>query len=128
VKFKTTRIEEEYSELQDKNAQLHALLVMLDGYTRAKFSKEIVLTHLFRTPEEQVSLYAATEPSKRPAKSPHQSWEAVDLRSTTFTEAEHKDMCDMLNKTYKNKNAKPVAFVHAIAGGAPHFHIQVLLS
>jgi hypothetical protein len=128
VKFKTKRIEDEYAELDVHNPELKGLLVMLDTYSRAKFSKEIVLTHLFRTEQEQIDLYKATEVSKRPAKSPHQTWEAVDLRSKTFTKEEQNDMCKMLNETFTNPRGKTTAFVHTIAGGAEHFHIQVLKS
>jgi ATP-dependent exoDNAse (exonuclease V) beta subunit len=127
MKFKTPRIEEEYSKLKEKNEPMRELLVSLDAFTRAKYSKEIVLTHLFRTDQEQIQLYSATDANKRPARSPHQDWKAVDIRSKTFTKEEQDDMCSMLNTNFKNnKTGKVTAFVHTIAGGAEHFHIQVL--
>lgn len=127
MKFKTMKIEKEYSKLSTYNPKMQSLLVMLDAWTRAQYNKEITLTHLFRTDQEQIDLYAQTPAAERPAKSPHQTWEAVDLRSTDWSKKQQDAMCELLNKSNTNPGGKKTAFVHAIAGNVEHFHIQVLL-
>lgn len=123
MNFKTERQKDDVYKLSLYNPQLYKLLVILDNFTQFEFGKEFVVTDVFRTKEEFDALYAATPVDKRPTDSPHCHWEAVDLRSTTFTDSEIKTMLTFLN-CFKNPSGKPTALYHTIAGNAFHFHIQ----
>lgn len=120
--FKTKKIESEYNELPVRNGRLFQVLRALEIYCRIEFNKDLVITHIYRTPEEHKQLYAMTK--NPPTSSPHQFWEGVDLRSSTFTQPEIDKMVGFLN-CFTFRNGKKTAIYHAIAGNVPHFHIQV---
>lgn len=123
IKFKDTKLEREYNELPVHNARLYKLLSALNAFCELELSKDIVITHLYRTQAEHDSLYAKTPPAQRPGRSPHQDWNAVDLRSSVFNDAEIKRMLSFLN-CFTYRAGKPVAMYHAIAGNVFHYHIQ----
>lgn len=120
--FKTNRIRDEWVELATKNHALSELIIDLADYVK-QFKQDLTLTSILRTPEEQAALYVNA--TSKVEKSAHLTWEAVDLRSLVFTKDEIKDICAYLNGKYKNANGKVVAFCHTVAGGAPHFHVQL---
>lgn len=123
MKFKEPKLKTEHDELYKRNPKLYALLGMLDGYCVMEFKKEITITHLFRTPEEQKQLYSQTP--NPPTTSPHMFWKACDIRSKDFTDAEIKKMLTFLNCfSYTSGQGKPVAIYHVIAGNTYHMHIQ----
>ena len=124
MNFKSQRQLNDFNELSNKNMKLLHIVTLLDNFTQLEFNKEIVVTDVFRTKEEFDALYAATPVEKRPASSPHCTWNAVDLRSNTFTDSEINTMLTFLN-CFKNKNNKKVAIYHSIAGNVNHFHLQV---
>jgi hypothetical protein len=121
--FKTLNERDEYLELPKRNPKLLDLLIDLTAYTAKKHGKDITLTSVYRDEEEQKDLYK--ESPTRPAASPHCTWQAVDLRSSTLTQEEMDDMCAYLNSRYKNANGKVVAFTHKIPGNVMHFHLQL---
>lgn len=123
LQFKTQRIRDEYAQLPTKNPKLFELLIALEYYTRDTFKKDVVITSILRTKEENDALYVNTPVDKRPKSQPHCDWKAADIRSTIYTEQEIRFMLDYLNKRYPNTNGKPAALYHTIAGGAPHFHL-----
>lgn len=126
MQFKTDRLREEMNQLLVKNTELWKLMDVLDVYAKLEFSKDIVITSIFRTEEENAALYAATPIDKRPARSPHMDWKAVDIRSSNFTDAEITKMLAFLN-CFTNKNGKRIALYHEIPGNVKHFHIQYKL-
>lgn len=125
MRFKTLQVEQEYATLfdQNKNQRLGKLLVALELFVSLEFGKELTLTSIFRTQEEHDALYAHTPPDKRPARSPHMDWGAVDLRSSDFTQEEITKMLSFLN-CFSRKDGKKVAIYHTISGNVAHFHIQ----
>jgi len=123
IQTKDSRISKEYAELPVHNPRMIQVLLALSLFCEAEFKKHIMITSIFRTQQEHDALYAATEPAKRPLTSPHMTWEGVDLRSSTFTDAEITRMVAFLNM-FTYRGGKPVALYHKIAGGANHFHIQ----
>lgn len=125
MKFKTSREEKEFEQLPLKNPKLKMLLVNIDAYAIAFFSKEITITRIYCTKEEEDALYAE-DMSKRPKVSPHEVWEAADLRSRVFTEDEIDKIVNYCNTNWKyHDGSHPVALYHMIAGNTYHFHIQV---
>ena len=83
--------------------------------------KDVVLTSVYRTPEEQAALYAQSV--HKVLKSDHMSWEAVDLRSSIYTPEEITAISAYLTAKYKNKDGRRVVLFHTVPGNAPHFHV-----
>lgn len=124
LKFKTTKQETEFGELQTKNPGLYNIGVTLSVFVKNAFNKDVVVTDVFRTKEEFDALYAATPIEKRPKDSPHCHYNAFDLRSRLYTEAEIRQLLNYLNNNFKNPSGLPIALYHKIAGNVEHFHIQ----
>lgn len=124
MKFKTQNEETEWPLLYNYNIRLYTLIQLLEGYAQLNFNKELTLTEIYRTQEEFDALYAQTPPDKRPARSPHQDWRAVDIRSSDFTEQEIHKMLTFLNTFTYAGGQRPVAIYHMIAGNTFHFHTQ----
>ena len=127
IEFKTDRVAVEFGQLEAKNRKLHALLVDLNELVNARFEKALVITHIFRTIEEQAEIYKDSAKYKRkPFTSPHNWWHGCDLRSRTFTPEEIKWIENYLNNKYNAKNYyKKTAFNHNIGLG-DHFHLQYI--
>ena len=123
ITFKTDRIRDEFGQLAFKNPKLFDLLTDLKTYVEEHMHRDIVLTCILRTKEENDELYKLVPVEKRP-NSPHLGWGAVDLRSSTFSDDEIHQLVAYLNVKYKNASGKPVALFHSIPGNVKHFHIQ----
>lgn len=123
MKYKTDRQKDDMYKLSLENPRLYKLVNILESFTQFEFKKELTITDVFRTKAEFDALYAATPVDKRPASSPHMFWNAVDIRSSDFTENERQLMLTFLN-CFKNPSGKVTAMCHAIAGNVLHFHIQ----
>jgi hypothetical protein len=121
IRFKTPRIEAEFRELPSKNKRLFVLATAAGHYSMFEFKKEITITSLYRTPEENAELYS---PNKEPFNKPHTLWEAIDLRSTIYTESELKKLLHFLNLWTAFDGKRSTAFCHTVLGGAQHFHVQ----
>lgn len=124
MQFKTDRIRDEWAKLAFKNPGLFDIVTRLHDRVKEHYKKELVLTCILRTKEENDALYAAVPLDKRPAASPHCFWYAVDVRSSTFNNDEIQSLVAWLNTTFKNPSGKATAVYHSIPGGAPHFHLQ----
>lgn len=120
--FKEPRLQDEWAQLATKNPKLHDLVIDLTQYVADMLKKDVVLTSIYRTAEEQAALYAVS--LHKVLDSPHMHWNAVDLRSTVYTEDEIRGIINYINAWYKNANGKPVVIYHVVPGNAYHFHIQ----
>ena len=123
INFKTSAERDQYVELATKNPKLSELLIDLDDMIGRNYKKNMVITSIYRSPEEQAALYAKS--AHKVPNSPHMTYEAVDLRSWTFTDVERDEIISYLNKRYTNPDGRRVSMCHAITGGAIHFHIQL---
>lgn len=120
------RLIKEVQELKTKNPGLSALLDDLVKWIKANMGKDPVLTMVSRTKAEQDYIYR-NDPRYKLKKftSPHQLWQAIDLRSRTFTADEIKKIEAYLNTKYKGTNAFAwTAKCHKVTDGVDHFHIQ----
>ena len=122
MQFKTPQIKLEYETLVAKNYALWTLLNLTEAFSVFELNKSIMITHIFRTPEEQKALYSQTP--NPPATSPHERWEAADLRSSIYTEREITRLLTFLNTFTYQGGQRKVAIYHAVAGNVNHFHIQ----
>lgn len=121
IHFKTPRIEGEFHELPLRNKRLYTLIQVASQYSEFEFRKEITITDLHRTPEENAKLYV---PNPEPINKPHTIWEGADLRSSIYTPQEIYKFVAFLNCFTGFGGKRVTAFCHSIPGGAPHFHVQ----
>ena len=126
AKNDSDRIKSEFSSLRKENKPLARLIIDLYRYVDKQHKKDVVMTMIFRKQSEQDSIYRDNPKyKKKPWKSPHQFWQAVDIRSKIFNDDEIKDIENYLNSKYNSSNYyKWTAKCHKVSGGAYHFHIQ----
>lgn len=124
MKFKTHREQQEFETLKLANKRLATIVALIDQYTLMEFGKEVTLTSVFRTKAEHEALYAKTPPDQRPASSPHMHNQAVDLRSSDFSNDQINKMLQFLNCFTVWGGKKKCALYHTVAGNVAHFHIQ----
>lgn len=121
------RLEEEFKSLLTKNQPLYHLILDLELFCLKEFKKSIVITMIGRTDDEQDELYKSDPKYKlKKFKSPHQFWQAVDIRSLTFTADEIKKIEQYLNKKYIKNKLPWTAKNHKVGDNGWHFHIQLV--
>ena len=125
AKNNSKRIIEEIWELKSKNKPLLKLLFDVRDYCMDMFEKDIVITMIYRTDDEQDMIYRDNNRyQKKKFKSPHQFFHALDLRSNTFEKEEIEELVKYLNDKYDDSNFyKFTAMCHNVGHGN-HFHIQ----
>lgn len=129
----STRLKDEFTKyiIKDgKNKELQNIIFDLVDYVGDNLKKNITITMIYRTQEEQDGIYAGKvndygrKYNKRPWKSPHQFYHAVDIRSSNFTSYEIVQIEDYLNCKYNQSNYYGwTARCHNVGKG-DHFHIQ----
>jgi len=126
AKNESKRLKNELYQLRTKNRELLKIILDIRDFVSDNFNKNVTITMIYRTQEEQQDIYGINTRKK----SPHQFWQAVDLRSKTFTQSEIEKIVDYLNDTYDKKNyyskftTRSTAVCHKVPGQAYHFHIQ----
>jgi hypothetical protein len=128
---KTERVRQEYEQLKGCNAPLAALVQDLAEFVKVEFRKDVVMTMIFRTQEEQWALYEKTDGPQTTRVSPHMLWQAVDLRDWIYTPKQKQAIGGFLKRHYDATNRLPrlhggsrTYMLHKIKGGAMHFHVQ----
>lgn len=131
AKNDSKRLKDELKELKNKNKPLLDLLVDLYHWVDNNFKKDVIITMIYRTQEEQDKIYKGLKRSdgreydKRPWRSPHQFWVAADIRSKIYSSSEIEKIENYLNNKYNSSNYfKWTAKNHKVGNGAFHFHIQ----
>lgn len=121
AKNDSQRIKNELIELKTKNRELFDLIIDLYHYADHHFKKDVIITMIYRTQEEQESIYG---PGVK-KKSPHQFWHAIDIRSRIYTQEEIDRMVSYLNGRYNGDNYyRWTTKVHEVGNHGMHFHIQ----
>lgn len=93
-------------------------------YCEVEFKKDITVTEIFRTQEEQDSYYKDHESYKeKPWKSVHQYWRGADVRSKNFEHEEIQKITNWLNMVHYS--TKHNTCVYHDIGLGEHWHIQV---
>lgn len=125
MKGLSKRLAKEYADLTSHNLPLKRVIEDLNNYVNLAFKKTLTITMIYRTQAEQEYLYKDNARYiKKKFKSPHQFWQAVDLRSRTFTKGELTQISDYLNNKWNSSNYyKWTAKVHNVGHGV-HLHIQ----
>ena len=128
-KSDSSRLETEHQGLKTENKPLYDLIEDLASFCLKQYNKNIVITMIGRTNQEQDEIYAGKERNGRkydenPWKSPHQFSHAVDIRSRIFTKEEIKEIEDYLNAKYNPNNYYSFTAKNHNVGLGDHFHIQ----
>ncbi len=122
---KDSRITGELNELAVHNKKLYKLARLMSDYAELRWGIDLVVTSIYRSPDETAALYANTPVEERPKnRSPHETWEGFDLRSRDLAKEVKADLTALANLV-RRKDGKDTAFIHALAGGAEHFHVQL---
>jgi len=125
ILFKTPRINQEYKDLYEKNRHLQDIILECQMYAYHKWGKNITVTMIYRTDAEQAEIYKDDPKYKeKPFKSPHQFWQAFDLRSSTFDTTQINELVNMLNTVYNNTNGYKWTSVCHDVGKGEHLHVQ----
>lgn len=127
IEFKndSSRLKEEFEELKLRNEYLYNVLLDCGEFCKKEFNKNVVVTMIYRTDEEQDSIYKDDPKYKlKKFKSPHQFYHAFDLRSSTFDTEQIEKLVKYLNGLYNVGNYyKWTAKCHDVGLG-DHFHVQ----
>jgi hypothetical protein len=123
---KTQRIANELSQLPIHNPKLRMILDLAWQYVWIEFKKDLTVTELFRTPEENHALYLETikNGGKEPDWRPHTQWMAFDLRSSNLIPSEISKLLSFLNLITVFSGQRKCAVYHTIQGNVAHFHVQ----
>ena len=124
ITFKTPRQAQDFGSLTNTNKRLYQFANLLSSFISLEFNKDVVVTDVFRTKEEFDALYAQTPVERRPTDSPHCYWNAFDLRSTLYTEAELTRIQAFADSFRYKNGVKKVMLLHSIDGNSRHMHFQ----
>jgi hypothetical protein len=125
LKNDDARLKIELDTLKAKNKPLYDLLFNLADWVKEQIKKDLVITGIYRTIEEQAAIYKNNAKFKaRPFTSPHQLWDAFDLRDSTFTKEETPKIVKYLNDTYNTTNIYKFTAMDHNVGSGWHFHVQ----
>lgn len=117
MKFKDPRISTEFGQLLDKNYKLKMLLECVDLYCQLEHKQEITLTSIYRSEAENKAAGASSVI--------HTHWRAADISIRNFTIEQRNKVLAFCNQfSYPGTKGKSTAIIHAVAGGAPHLHVQ----
>lgn len=131
ITFKTDRQKAEYNDISGK---LRQLIEMLSLYMWLKYGRQIMITELKRTQEEQDDIYSKHSDKAVRAKYKKKAWSSVhqfdrgaDIRTHDWERHEIKDALFWLNQIVydKKRPRKKTAIYHDIGTGE-HLHLQVL--
>lgn len=119
VKFKTKELQNQFNELEKKNKPLHMIISAIDKTRKEHFNKEITLTEIYRTQEEQEKIYG-----KSASISPHQLWDAVDIRTRDMSDDEIRNIMKSVKLVFNGMNVYHTTVIFHDIGLGPHLHIQ----
>jgi len=122
----SSRLKSEYNALQEKNMPLFDAINDLDAWISTTLNKPLILTMIYRTPEEQDELYKDDPKYQtKPFKSPHQFNQAADVHSLDFSQDEIDQIVNYLNDKYNATNYYSFsALFHQIDNNGLHLHFQ----
>lgn len=131
LKFKISSLQSEFCQLKVKNAPLAAIIEDLADFVAQDLQKDVVITHIFRKKETQKEIYGA----QTKKVSPHEVWQAVDIRDWIYTPGEKAAIIKVLKEYDRSNwmrhiiaaNSKTV-WLHQVQRDGKdfgmHFHIQ----
>lgn len=125
VKDGLKRLVNEIWTLKRKNKSLLKIVFDLRDFCKKEFDKDVTITMIGRTAEEQDFLYRNSQRyAKKKFKSPHQFWTAVDIRSWSFNKDERLQLVNYINMKYNESNYFKWTLKFHTVGSGYHGHLQ----
>lgn len=126
INFKSSRQSEEFKS-NKLDRRLRIIIYALAGYTAEVYHKPIIITEIFRTQNEQDTIYGNDPKYKsNPWFSVHQEWRGFDFRTIGFTKDQIIDLLDFLNDNFEyNGGTHPTSLYHEVENHGLHIHVQV---
>jgi len=121
LKFKTKKLKTELFDIAQTDPRVRALTQELGFWAQKLFTKDLVITCVWRTEEEQVRIYG------KPVSSAHfcqPQCRAVDVRANHdyFTQNEMQNLDSFIKKYFPRKDGlSPIVF----HGEGDNFHIHL---
>lgn len=127
MKFKRESLREQFYDLEATDTRVRGVVIEMDHYFRQKFGRELVVTSVGRTEEEQKGLYPdffARVGRVRPSAHLDHPCRAVDIRSRDLSGSEVQALREYFETWWEGLPGW--AFLVNDRGKAsPHIHIQV---
>ena len=127
MQFKQEVLRQQFYDLNDIDPRVRAVVSEMDYFFQQKFGRELVITSVGRTEEEQKELYPeffARIGRVRPSAHLDHPCRAVDLRSRDLSEGEIQALREYF-ETWWEELPGWVFLVNDRGGAFPHIHIQV---
>ena len=121
LKFKSTQLKQQFYHLAQTDPRIRALAGELALWVEKLFDKELVITCVWRTPEEQKQIYGEAKAS---AHFCLPQCRAVDIRAhqNYFTQLQLENMESFVRKYFPRKDRLPPVLFH---GEGDNFHIHL---
>lgn len=123
----SSRLQWELDNLYGNNIGLYELIFDVCDFCKKQFNLSVIITMIYRTPQEQDEIYK-DDPKYKVNKfsSPHQFWQGVDIRSLIFDPKEIETLVNYINNKYNGTNFYTWSAKCHNIGKGEHFHIQFL--
>lgn len=121
IKFKSPQLRKEFYDLAQTDPRIRAAAGELAFWTGKLFSKEVVITCVWRSEEEQKKIYGEVKPS---AHFCHPQCRAVDIRAARdyFSQHELENMESFVRKYFPRRDGFKEILLH---GQGDNFHIHL---
>ena len=123
VKFKTRRLKQEFYDLAQTDPRIRALTSELALWVGRLFDKDLIITCVWRSQEEQKKIYGVNQPS---AHFCTPQCRAVDIRTHQeyFTQHELENLESFVNKYFPRRDGLRAVLLHG-KGDNFHLHLSV---
>lgn len=102
------------------------LLRFVNDFIEKEFKRDVVVTEIYRSEEEQLALCKKNEVEM------YVTWhmllpvQAIDIRTFNFTKVEINRLLQVIQDNWTcDKSGRPCALYHKSGNGAYHIHLQV---
>lgn len=127
MQFKQDSLRRQFYDLDATDARVRAVVMEIDFFFRQRFGRELVVTSVCRTEEEQRELYPdffARVGRARPSPHLDRPCRAVDIRSRDLSALEVQALREYF-ATWWEELPGWVFLVNDRGGAFPHIHVQV---
>lgn len=127
MKFKQDSLREQFYDLGETDPRLRAVLTELDFYFQQKFGRELMVTSVARTEDEQKELYPdyfARVGRPRPSAHLDRPCRAIDIRSRDLRPQEIEALRNYF-ETWWDEFPGWAFLINDRGGKFPHIHVQV---
>jgi hypothetical protein len=123
LKFKTASLREQFYDLAQTDPRIRGVATELALWIGKLFDKDLIITCVWRTEEEQKGIYGQTKPS---AHFCSPQCRAVDVRAHRqyFTPHELENIESLINKYFPRRDGFKPFLLHG-EGNNSHIHLSV---